>query len=732
MSEQIMLGTRVCASPLHPAPPHLHWLNAELARHKNTPWLDAYLKERHGVTLPAETRQGSGNKNDGESGSRGKDKEERGCEDTVGIERDLLHKHALVVGAIGSGKTRIVLHLLREQLRAGCSAVVIDFKPDTAREVVSLAREAGVAEEDISVLWTGEADAGVPGWNPLAVPLSHAGEAVRGVKDIFATAYHASWGARLDDLLENAATVICAQRLSFLELVRFLQSDSYRAGLLAQARNTPAWHAFPEEHAYFECEFAGLSQGERARAIGPVLNKIRKLVTTPYLRALLCAQHDTLRLETLWQRQRVVVIHLDNTALGMDGARLLSGMLCHRLYALCMRRPGPVGVQIVLDELGAQERFLGSAIRDIVERGRQQGLWLLTAGQHLGQISDELRALMLGNVGLLLLLRLGLDDAKKGAALLATGAGERAVRIALDVVEKRGEMEYETALLPLVDGGGRPLVIPLGKYTQMQNQRGAALGEAVAAWGERIGQRAYVAQAGGRACEVRERMRELPPDTRLHTRAAPTLLVRFPRPKVTVEERESEAERTAKLAGMLAGLPDRQGIARTSAGLRAHLHLAPMPPPDTLPDVVGLLRGQDEGEVQDTYLGRLGEIARLSGETQAGYIPAAVPPTGRHTRAFAPAANPDFSDDGEEQEESAALQEGAAFPAPAANASRANGKRAKTTPSKAAGAKTAGQRATPATMQIMSAEGLPPQDAQQQVVPLAVLPEPEVGADGSL
>ena len=44
MSETIFLGTRVCASPLHPAPPQVHWLHPELARHKDTPWLDAYVQ----------------------------------------------------------------------------------------------------------------------------------------------------------------------------------------------------------------------------------------------------------------------------------------------------------------------------------------------------------------------------------------------------------------------------------------------------------------------------------------------------------------------------------------------------------------------------------------------------------------------------------------------------------------------------------------------------------------
>ena len=56
---------------------------------------------------------------------------------------DLLARHACVCGATGSGKTRLALHLLAEQLKAGCSVVMLDPKAETVRHLMQLAYRGG-------------------------------------------------------------------------------------------------------------------------------------------------------------------------------------------------------------------------------------------------------------------------------------------------------------------------------------------------------------------------------------------------------------------------------------------------------------------------------------------------------------------------------------------------------------------------------------------------------------
>ena len=129
------------------APHQIFYDAPELAAHRSRPWLHHYLKQRHGLEVDARPPDPAG--------------------DAFAISHALLGRHAVLCGASGSGKTRLALHLMREHLRAGGSAVVVDFKAETIRQVLALADEAGLSPEQVTLLWPQEAEAGVPGWNPL-------------------------------------------------------------------------------------------------------------------------------------------------------------------------------------------------------------------------------------------------------------------------------------------------------------------------------------------------------------------------------------------------------------------------------------------------------------------------------------------------------------------------------------------------------------------------------------
>ena len=220
----LLIGDRIVPSPLAADATELHFDDPSLRLHQGTPWLNAWLKTRHDIDAREIGALPGGD---------------------FSIEQWLLGYHAVVFGASGSGKTRLALYLLRAQLMAGCSAVVLDYKEDTPREAAKIGRQCGLDDEDITVLWPSDPDAPVPGWNPFAVPLDDVDTAV----DRFVSAVRAdagSWGDRLDAVLRNAATVIAAQGLSALELKRFIQRDDYREGLLRQAWGTPAWAEYPE------------------------------------------------------------------------------------------------------------------------------------------------------------------------------------------------------------------------------------------------------------------------------------------------------------------------------------------------------------------------------------------------------------------------------------------------------------------------------------------------------
>ena len=381
-------------------------------------------------------------------------------------------------------------------------------------------------------------------------------------------------GSRMWDVLTNAATVIAGQGLSLLELLRFLQFPDYRAGLLTQARGTRAFAQYEEAHRYFAWEFAALSKNEQASYTAPVLNKIRALVDIPYLKALLCARHDTLDLPGLWQRPRLIAVHLDTWALGQDGVRLLSGLLAHSLFQTAQRHSGPVPVCLCLDEMGMQERFLGGAIRDILAMARSYNLRLLAACQHLDQLSDELRAALLANTALRVFFRLGSDDARRVAASFATGLGSQPARVSLSLSSRSQAAgpEMEALSHAIVDPENRPLclspvawnelsriqaVTPQGPREELR--RLSALTTLMRlSWIPRLSVRV---PDSDQAYEIGAYLSGLPGSDYHFTGPAPLrLVIRFPLPKLTVLDSKGEEERARDLARALTELPVQQAI----------------------------------------------------------------------------------------------------------------------------------------------------------------------------
>lgn len=611
----------------------------ELERHIGRPWFRAYAAER--LDIPGSSFGGTG----APSGPA-----------TVG--HDLLARHACVCGSTGSGKTRLALHLLAEQIKAGCSVVMLDPKAETVRHLTQLAHTSGVAPEQVTVLSPFLAGAGAPGWNPLDASASGVppAQAAADVVSVLAKST-SSWGPRMQDLLTNALIVVASHGLSLFELARLLQRDDYREGLLRRPLPRPEGTAgggasdavaldavvldtvaFGEARDYFQQEFAAWGKSERAAATAPVLNKFRELLRSPFLRSLLCARRTTLDLSGLWRRPGLVLVHLDSAALGDEGARLLGGLLAHQLLRTAMRADGPVPVVLALDEMGVSEEFVGGAAARILAIARSRNLRLLVACQHLAQLSDQLKAALLANTALQAFFRLGYADARLVAASLAARTGERVSSIAADVAKRDagGVPEaWADVRHTLRDGRGDPLTLSPAAaqaFADLARARewgadGAAQVKGLQRLARVSGiERVYVHAPDTRGpAEMGRYLRGLKPgDYRLEGRAPVRLVVTFPRPRLSVVARETEAERGQRWLRTLSELPVRRAVLRLAPGDGAAtgqigvVQVVDVPDPVPSPGFERFLPaavahgGQSAREIEGALAWRQGEVERVA------------------------------------------------------------------------------------------------------------------------
>ncbi|MCX6378649.1 MAG: DUF87 domain-containing protein, partial [Armatimonadetes bacterium] len=524
-----------------PAKTRVYWDSSELRSHKGKPWVAEYLYNRHGLRIADEPALDVGT--------------------PVALNDDLFARHAVIVGKAGSGKTRFALHLLREQLRLGRSAVVIDIKDDTIQHALSCAREVGFSNDQITLLWPRSEEEGVPEWNPFAVPHNALRQAVREFVAVI-KANVGEVGGRMWDVLTNAATIIASQGLSPYELVRFLQNAAYMEKVLERAKGTDGWENFTEAYEYFELEFGALSKSGRADFAGPVLNKIRTLVDTPYLKALFCAERDTVDLAELWQKPRLIAVYLDSYTLGRDGAKLLAGMLTRSLFATAFRVEGPVrGAQVWL------------VTADTLAMARSRGLRMLAVTQHLDQLSIPLRNSLLTSTAVRAFFQLGAPDAPAVSKTLATGIGGNVEVISLD-----SEETTSSALMNIMDSENYPIFMPEEAWEAFISPGGKGASEQTLLSRRYRALQAVANMNGSEGLFVHFKHRSAPyPLKRLLEGASAETLsfgekqpcqlkARFPKPKYKILQQSSEEERARGMARALMSLPERTALLRLEDG----------------------------------------------------------------------------------------------------------------------------------------------------------------------
>ena len=333
----------------------------------------------------------------------------------------------------------------------------------------------------------------------------------------------------------------------------------------------------------------------------------------------------------LWHRPGLVLVHLDSAALGDEGVRLLGGLLAHQLLRTAMREDGPVPVVLALDEMGVSEEFVGGAAARILAIARSRNLRLLVACQHLAQLSDGLRSALLANTAVQAFFRLGHADARLVAASLAAGTGERVSLLAADVGkrDKDGAPEaWAEVRHTLRDGRGEPLMLSAPAWEALREAVGrgadplAGLGRLARVSGI---DRVYVHAPDTKGpVELGRYLRGLSPeDCRLEGRAPVRLVVSFPRPRLSVVARETEAERGQRWLRALSELPVRRAVLRLATGQAGPVQVvevadpAPTPGFERFVSATVAASGQSAREVEEALSWRRDEVERVAGGDSA-------------------------------------------------------------------------------------------------------------------
>jgi len=313
--------------------------------------------------------------------------------------------HLYVIGQTGTGKSTLLASLARQDLMAGRGFCFIDPHGDV---VEHLARHAQASGRTDVTYWNVPDPASPYGYNPLRyvrqdkIPL-----AVSGVLEAMRKRWSDAWGVRMEHILRNALYALFERPGSTLaDVLRLLGEEKFRKEVARAIKNEPV-------RDFWQKEFSRYSFGYRSDGIAPVQNKIGAFLADPMLRRILTEPQEDLHIRRIMDQGGALLVNLAKGRIGEDSANLLGSLLVSTIGLAAFSRADTLEstrrpFALFLDEF---QNFTTLSIASMAAELRKYGVSLALANQHLDQLEPEVRHAVLGNVGTLIVFRVGAEDA---------------------------------------------------------------------------------------------------------------------------------------------------------------------------------------------------------------------------------------------------------------------------------------------------------------------------------
>lgn len=344
-----------------------------------------------------------------------------GTNTAVGIGMADALRHTHVYGPTGSGKSTLFLHLIKADIDAGRSVVVIDPKRDLAQDVLSLIPDKRTG--DVAIIdpllkrpaginpFAGFDRPGAEDRRPLVAEI---------MLDLFRGLFPSAFGPLTADTLHASfLTLTYAPEPSLAVLPTLLTDPIYRRKVVARITD-PTLQSF-------WAQYDAKSPGQQAAAIGPVMTRLRQYLLRPGVRAVLEQTRPAFDLADLFVKPRILVVSLNKGLFGTQAASLLGSLVVAQLWQLILGRAAVAPekrtpVSIYIDE--AQHFLHIGDLGEALEQSRSLGAAWHLAHQNRSQMPEKLMRTIDNNARNKVIFGLEDDDARGAARITGLDADD--------------------------------------------------------------------------------------------------------------------------------------------------------------------------------------------------------------------------------------------------------------------------------------------------------------------
>jgi len=357
-------------------------------------------------------------------------------EEVFGIKRVDRNRHVYIVGKSGMGKSYLMEQLIRDDISEGVGIAVIDPHKDLSSSLLKCIPENRLDD----VVYVDASDMEQPlAFNPFAnVSIEHRQQVAQGLVEIFKKQFASSWSHTIEHLFRFATLAMLEYDQGTLHgLLELITNAQYRQHVLQEIDDEVI-------KRFFSVEFAGYSQKYEQEAISPLSSRLGHFFSDPAMRKIFTNPENSIDIEAIMNEGKILIVNIAKGLLGEANSALFGSFFLTKIEQAALARAelseeDRPPFYLYVDEFQnvATESFI-----TLFSESRKYNINITVANQYLSQIQPNLMNAILGNVGVLIVFRLGGQDAKtiamefepvlKSYDFLGLGVGEFYIKMSVD------------------------------------------------------------------------------------------------------------------------------------------------------------------------------------------------------------------------------------------------------------------------------------------------------------
>lgn len=333
----------------------------------------------------------------------------RGLAKSVYMSLDDRRRHMYIIGKTGTGKSEFLKAMIMQDIKNGEGLAVIDPHGDLIEDMLPLIPPSRA--EDV-ILFDPSDTARPMGLNMLEAQTEEQKHYV--VSSIIGLMYKlfdpnktGIIGPRFEHAIRNAMlTVMYEEGSTFVEVVRVLTDANFVQELLPKVLD-------PIVRRYWTDQIAQTSDFHKSEVLDYIVSKFGRFVTNKMIRNIIGQSFSSFNFRKVMDEGKILLINLSKGKIGEENSNFLGLVIVPKILVAAMSRQDMPMAQrrdffLYVDEF---QNFATPDFAQILSEARKYRLNLIVANQFIGQMEEEVKNAIFGNIGTLASFRVGVTDA---------------------------------------------------------------------------------------------------------------------------------------------------------------------------------------------------------------------------------------------------------------------------------------------------------------------------------